>query len=195
MISKKSNDPNDNYFEAYNNFQRSKHKIIQSYLKGWYPKLGTWNKEIVYIDTHAGRGKHSDGHLGSPIIALKTIIDHSYRIKLLKDCNVKFYFMEKDTDNFNNLATVIRDLGELPPNINVKLINGDSFEILSTVNLNTPAFIFIDPFGFKIPGTVLQRLMQFKRVELFINIMFRELNMALSQKMESTLNEIFGSNS
>jgi three-Cys-motif partner protein len=44
-----------------------------------------------------------------------------------------------------------------------------------------PSFIFVDPFGFKLPGTLLQRLMTFPKVELFVNVMWRELDMAIRQ--------------
>ena len=50
-----------------------KHELIREYLKGWFPKmtLGTTGcRRLLYIDTHAGRGKHRSGQLGSPLVAL-----------------------------------------------------------------------------------------------------------------------------
>ena len=40
-----------------------------------------------------------------------------------------------------------------------------------------PAFLFVDPYGFKIPAQLLGDLMKAGRVELFINVMWRELDM------------------
>jgi hypothetical protein len=62
-----------------------------------------------------------------------------------------------------------------------------------------PAFLFVDPYGFKIPGPLLRDLMKAGRVELFINVMWRELDMLIQQRPATgtphaqTLDEIFGS--
>ena len=42
-----------------------------------------------------------------------------------------------------------------------------------------PAFLFVDPCGFKIPAPLLGDLMKAGRVELFINVMWRELDMLI----------------
>jgi hypothetical protein len=49
-------DPNPAYWEQYGPFQQVKHELIRCYLNGWYPKLGTWARRVLYVDTHAGRG-------------------------------------------------------------------------------------------------------------------------------------------
>lgn len=56
-----------------------------------------------------------------------------------------------------------------------------------------PALFFIDPYGFKVPGSVLRELMKFPRVELFVNVIWRELDMAMRQgtKMKATLDSVF----
>jgi hypothetical protein len=64
-----------------------------------------------------------------------------------------------------------------------------------------PAFLFVDPYGFKIPAALLGDLMKAGRVELFINVMWRELDMLIQQRPApgtphaQTLDEIFGSSS
>jgi three-Cys-motif partner protein len=61
-----------------------------------------------------------------------------------------------------------------------------------------PAFVFVDPYGFKVPAKVLADLMGAGRVELFINVIWRELDMAVQQRpepgegMARTLDTIFG---
>ena len=86
---------------------------------------------------------------------------------------------------------------------------GDAFERLSSIlgDLRrdrarmAPAFLFVDPYGFKIPAQLLGDLMKAGRVELFINVMWRELDMLIQQRPErrtapaQTLEEIFGSES
>src|SRR5512145_2006776 len=60
-----------------------KHELIRCYLNGWYPKLGAWARRVLYVDTHAGRGRYESGDPGSPVLALQTLLRHSYREKLL----------------------------------------------------------------------------------------------------------------
>jgi three-Cys-motif partner protein len=91
----------------------------------------------------------------------------------------------------------------------VETSEGDAFERLSAI-LNelrrdraqmAPAFLFVDPYGFKIPAGLLGDLMKAGRVELFINVMWRELDMLIQQRPAPgtphalTLDEIFGSGS
>ena len=54
-------DPNPTYWEQYGPFQHVKHELIRCYLNGWYPKLGTWARRVLYVDTHAGRGRYESG--------------------------------------------------------------------------------------------------------------------------------------
>ena len=67
-----SSDPNAQYWSEYSNLQRVKHDLIKKYLEGWFPKMTlgpSGAKRLLYIDTHAGRGKHLNGQLGSPLVA------------------------------------------------------------------------------------------------------------------------------
>ena len=201
-------DPNPAYWDNYNNLQHVKHEVIRNYLNGWFPKLGSWHGRIVYFDTHAGRGRHTAGQYGSPLVALTTLLEHRYRDTLLANCEVRFQFCEEDEQNVASLQTELTALGTLPRNVVVEVTCGNCFAqldaILTALSENNdtmaPAFIFVDPYGFKVPGQILKRLMTFKRVELFVNVIWRELNMAISQVDErpgfrQTLDSIFdGSN-
>ena len=58
-----------------------------------------------------------------------------------------------------------------------------------------PAFLFVDPYGFKVPGALLADLGQAGRVELFVNVMWRELDMLIRKHGAGgaqTLDDIFG---
>lgn len=189
------------YWEAYNHFQGAKHKLIEGYLNGWFPKLGFWAGRVCYFDTHAGRGKHRTGQLGSPLIALKTFLSHAAKDKLLDKSKFTFVFIERDSANMAALKKEIEGIGEMPHGVKCFPIQGDCFEFLrkfidsfkaQDMRL-APALFFIDPFGFKIPGKILKELMEFRRVELFINIMWRELDMAMGQPRNfgPTLDDIF----
>jgi hypothetical protein len=85
-------DPNPTYWEQYGPFQHVKHELIRCYLNGWYPKLGTWARRVLYVDTHAGRGRYESGDPGSPVLALQTLLRHSHREKLLSASEFNFLF-------------------------------------------------------------------------------------------------------
>ena len=92
-------DTNPKYWDEYTNLQRVKHELIREYLNGWLPKLGYSAGRIVYIDTHAGRGTHLQGELGSPLVALKTFLEHNHRDRILERSQVVFWFIERDEEN------------------------------------------------------------------------------------------------
>ena len=198
-------DANPEYWREYGPFQQVKHDLIRNYLGGWFPKLGTWARRVLYVDTHAGRGRHRSGETGSPLVALNTLLDHSYRDKLLEQSEVRFLFIERDPANLRRLNEELDRIGDLPDRIHVETGADDAYRFLSEIvqDLDTsgrsmaPAFIFVDPYGFKVPGDLLGRLMAVGRVELFVNVIWRELDMAIRQKpppgygLAKTLDEIF----
>jgi three-Cys-motif partner protein len=187
MVPAKPLDASPQYWQEYSNLQRVKHELIRNYLGGWFPMLGSWNGRVLYFDTHAGRGKHLAGQYGSPLIALQTLLGHSYLPKL-NDCKFQFFFIEIDQKNKAALDAEIAALGTLPNHILVGSHCGDCFEVLQSILAKlredkheiAPAFIFVDPYGFKIPGALLRELLAAGRVELFVNVIWRELNMGLA---------------
>lgn len=189
-----TSDPSPEYWLEYGPFQNAKHRLIKHYLEGWFPKLGTWAGRVLYIDTHAGRGRYASGELGSPLIALNTLLRHSYREKLLEKSEVRFFFIERDPDNLQNLNAELNRIGRRSSRIHVDTSADDAYEVLSRVvadlresgNRMAPAFIFVDPYGFKVPGRLLSRLMAVgQQVELFVNVIWRELDMAIHQRKSS----------
>jgi hypothetical protein len=59
--------------------------------------------------------------------------------------------------------------------------------------------VFVDPYGFKVPGDLIRQLLAAGRVEVFVNIIWRELDMAMAQarhqsdgRIVNTLNLVFG---
>lgn len=179
-------DPNSSYWEEYSPLQHTKHALIQRYLGGWFAKLGSWADRVIYVDTHAGRGRHATGQVGSPIIALTTLLDHSHRARLLRSSEFIFHFIDAHEENVQALEAEIAALSPLPLGVKAGPPRcGDAFalvrDLLPELRESTPAFVFVDPFGFRVPGQVLREVMKAGRVELFINLMWRELDMALRQ--------------
>jgi three-Cys-motif partner protein len=181
-------DAHPEYWEDYTDFQLIKHQLVKRYLEGWFPILSSWSGRILYIDTHAGRGGHVDGQEGSPVVALKALLDHRLKEKICSSCEVRFFFIEADPENARVLEARVNEMA-IPSAVKVQTIQNDCFRVLRTWldsmsadrKHPAPAFVFIDPYGFTMPGTVLKELMAHPRVELFVNLMWREIDMHIQQ--------------
>jgi three-Cys-motif partner protein len=191
----------------YTNLQHLKHALIREYLNGWFPKLGFWSGRIVYLDTHAGRGRHAAGQTGSPVMAIETLLSHTYRDRILQKSEVMFFLIEHDPQNVELLRAEVAALGNIPKRIQVHISCDDCFTQMERILSNleekgkriAPAFVFVDPYGFKVPGNLIRRLLAAGRVEVFVNIIWRELDMAMAQArhqsgggMVETLSFVFG---
>jgi three-Cys-motif partner protein len=97
-------DTNPEYWAEYTNLQQVKHDLIRCYLGGWFAKLGFWAGRVVYLDTHAGRGAYATGHLGSPLVALDTLLTHHALDQLLKKSEFRFLFIERDLQRSRELT-------------------------------------------------------------------------------------------
>lgn len=181
-------DANRTYWKQYTNFQRVKHELIRHYLGGWFPILGSWSGRVLYLDTHAGRGTHVAGQLGSPLVALRTLLQHTHRDRLLRRCEFRFIFIERDEVNKAALDREVANLGMLPSRIHIESRSADCFQALRSMledlressSKIAPAFVFVDPYGFRVPAALLSALMRGGRVELFVNVIWRELDMEIS---------------
>lgn len=191
----------DKYWAEYDGLQHAKHQILRSYLGGWFPILGSWHGRVLYIDCHAGRGRHKAGELGSPVLALRILLEHSARKKILSNTEVNFYFFEIDEHNFKQLKKEIRALGKLPDNVIVHPHFGDYESFLSEEIADltkkgqqmAAAFAFVDPYGFSISMKFLNEILQFPATELFVNFMYRYVDMAIRHTgHEDNMNALFG---
>ncbi|MCH7724211.1 MAG: three-Cys-motif partner protein TcmP [Bacteroidetes bacterium] len=59
----------------------AKNKILEGYLKAWFPIISRYNNVINYIDGFAGPGIYSKGEEGSPVIAINIALTHELRSK------------------------------------------------------------------------------------------------------------------
>jgi three-Cys-motif partner protein len=197
------NSANDNYWDSYDGLQFAKHNLLKIYLGGWFPILSSWKVRVDYIDCHAGRGKHKTGEEGSPIIALKVLLNHPAKEKILKNTDVHFTFLEINNNNIEVLKNQIKELGKIPENIHVNYIESDYEEHLSKLLLEKqsikgifpPTFAFIDPFNFSISMDLVNKLLSFPTTEVLITFMFRNIDLAMTREsQQSNLNKLFGTN-
>ena len=182
----------------------AKHRLLQKYLGGWLPTISSWNKRVLFIDGFSGPGEYAGGEEGSPIIALRSLLEHTYFEKMSKTEFV-FIFIDKDAHRIEYLEQVaIPRLGQLPANVRVECGVG-SFDaemggLLDSVedagkNL-APAFAFVDPFGFSdTPMEVIGRILAHKRSEVLVTVMLEPVNRFLehpSEKIAAHYDGLFG---
>jgi three-Cys-motif partner protein len=169
---------------------KAKHKILEEYLKAWFPILSKGSYRVLYLDGFAGPGEYDDGSFGSPVIALE--VARTHKLKLAAE--VLFIFIEKEEHRYTHLTKLLKRLyglrrdgmyERLPTNFRVYTYMGDFNEIMSNVvselramgfNL-APTLAFIDPFGYAdINIQVLADILSFPRCELLITYMVNFLD-------------------
>lgn len=175
----------------------AKHAILRKYLDAWLPIITRWNGKVIYIDGFAGPGKYSSGQDGSPIIAIKAVLEHRTEI----NAEIKMLFIEKDKEICSFLKQKV-DKIKLPSNLNCECVcsrfDEKLTEILDYIDEQkqklAPAFVFIDPFGFSgIPFSLIKRIMLNPSCEVLITFMYEEINRFIRNKsLWSCLTETFG---
>ena len=177
---------------------RVKHEILNKYLTPWIFKLGSRNKQLLYIDGFAGRGEYLDENgeivdVGSPIIAMRKAQEHKDKVP-----NFLCKFIEKNENNYRNLCNLVEREKESCLHPKIEIFSGDfETEMIKLLDKYDdklpPTFCFIDPFGFDAPFTVIKRLMAIPRTEIFFNFMFRDINRFLSSpKHHNVLFSLYG---
>ena len=111
-------DPNESYFRTYTPIQAHKHALIKHYLGAWYPKLASWSGRVLYLETHAGRGVHQSGQLGSPLVAIHALLEHPQQQRIMDRCEFHFYLMECNSENALVLAEAV---AKEPKHSNLKI--------------------------------------------------------------------------
>ncbi|MGB8946178.1 MAG: three-Cys-motif partner protein TcmP [Streptomyces sp.] len=183
---------------------KAKHDLLKFYLGGWFPVLSSYNGKIVFLDGFAGPGRYHSGEPGSPLIALDTLLTHSYFSKM--ECEFLFFFCEAKKDRFESLSQQIAGYKEThqpwPENVRVELIHSKFSDTATSLveHLKTqkkrlaPTFAFVDPFGFSgLPMSLMADLLSFNGCELFVNYMVDHVNrFATAGNVDRTLEELFG---
>lgn len=181
---------------------RAKHVILRKYLNAWLPKLTRWNGRVIICDGFAGPGAYKNGEDGSPVIAIKAYLEHSYQSKI--KAQVVYWFIEIDKRRCEALEQIVMPYrGQVPDSVTIKVRNTDCDTALSTIldyfdeNARPvpPTFAFIDPFGIKgVTLSTLSRLMAHKSCEVFVTFMMTSVQRFLETKeLQKHCDGFFGS--
>ncbi len=186
---------------------QAKHAILRRYLQAWLPIMARYNGRIVFIDGFAGPGRYSGGEEGSPVIALRTLLDHRHFAQPRAGREVVFLFIEEDLGRAGALRdelAAFEAARPLPGWMRVAVRQGEFAnhvrEVLDTVQAGghrlAPTFLFVDPFGFAgIPMDVIARVVRNPRCECLVSFMFESVNRFLTSpdpRIQGRFDELFG---
>lgn len=177
-----------------------KHTILSKYLSAWFKILGSWHGRLVFVDGFAGRGEYEGGELGSPLLALHAANDYlASRGDGSKE--VALFFIEENASNYDRLESVLVGAAHQYPLPKFSLAPGSCADLLAQVldDLDqrratpAPSFFFLDPFGWTgIPCDLIRRILRYRRSEVFVTFMARDINRFLSNpNVHSTFDELF----
>jgi three-Cys-motif partner protein len=187
---------------------QTKHLILRCYLDAWLPIMARYNGRIVLLDGFAGPGRYSGGEDGSPLIALKALLDHPHFKKPASRREVIFFFIERDADRAAALEQELEELAHtrpIPDWIKYEVLKGEFAPLVTGVLDDVqargvqlaPTFAFIDPFGFgDVPMNVIARIVKNPSCECLITFMYESINRFLAHPEEAVQQhfaELFGS--
>lgn len=176
---------------------KTKHQILERYLKAWFPIMSRYNKKILYVDGFSGPGIYSNGESGSPIIALNVAINHVIELKT----KINFMFIEQDKKRCECLENEMKKL-TIPENCSY-FIYCDSFEnklneVFSKLDEQedelAPSFVFIDPFGYaQTPFEIIEKIMSYPKCEVLITFVYDYINRFIKEAdREHVFDRLFG---
>jgi three-Cys-motif partner protein len=152
---------------------------------------------LLYIDGFAGPGRYLGGEPGSPLVALNAVRD---RAKPLS-CMVDLVFIEENRERVAHLRSEL-DRVTLPDRIRVHPLHGRFDQLLLPIlnqfetkgTRSAPTFAFVDPFGWRgMPFALIERLLRNPSCEVFVNLMYEEINRFLAHHQQvSAWDDYFG---
>ena len=181
-----------------------KHRVLRNYMEAWLPIMSRWNGQVVFIDGFAGPGEYDRGEPGSPVIALRALIDHHSRSGF--NCEFHYVFIEKDQRRCNHLSKLLASMHtEIPKNCNYQIINSAFDETLTVVlhkldeqnSPSAPSLTMIDPFGVSdTPMRVIARILANLKAEVYVSLIYEFINRFDKEvEHEARLDKLFGCDS
>lgn len=178
---------------------QAKHAILDAYLKAWFPILATGYPELLYVDGFCGPGRYQGGEKGSPIVAIEAAKSNDSRIR----SRLRFWFSDERKDRIESLTEELEKI-DCPKNYDIQPCHGEfdkafECELVRLEQSKVPAFVFIDPFGFKgISFEFVSRILALESSEVFINIMIDSINRFVEHPnpdIQAHIVEAFGTDS
>lgn len=173
----------------------AKHAILKSYFEAWAAILSNAKqiaaKELLFVDGFAGPGEYKAGELGSPLVVINAVLDHTRTLPK----PVRFVLIENRVDRYQRLCARIaaeQTRIDASPNIIVETpILGDcDTEVRKLIAEREarhqalgPALFFLDQFGYsQVPMTLLHEIMRHETCEAFSYLNCQRMNTFLSDE-------------
>lgn len=180
----------------------AKHVILRNYLRAWFPIMGRYNKRLLFFDGYAGPGEYNNGEPGSPIIALLEALNYFEWCEMhgFEKPEIVFFFIEENKERYEHLESRIKAVA-WPKEFKISVINSNFEEIATALMVHleskklklAPAFVFIDPFGYRMPFEIVKKFMGHEKCEVFINFMYEFINrFILREGQERVMTSLFG---
>jgi three-Cys-motif partner protein len=169
----------------------AKHAILERYLRAWFPILTQQaarfqsQREILYIDGFAGPGEYAGGQPGSPIIALKAVLNHSVSFPV----PVHMLFVEQRQDRFEHLRSVLGPyIAQAQKSRQIRAVEpflGECDAVLSKLLADReaqgvtfgPALAFFDQFGYSaVAMELIGRVLRYGQCEVFTYLDYKDMN-------------------
>lgn len=185
---------------------QAKHEILRRYLGAWVPILVHQCGRARIIDGFAGPGEYEGGTIGSPLIALQTLLTHPAQKvqEAIRKGNIELIFIEEDPRRSNHLRQLLTQQKLTVPKLRPRIITGTFLQEMEklltimereyTIGMPTPTFVFIDPFGYShAPLNIIKRIMSLPMCEVLINFMYDEINRFLGDPIKQQhFDRLFG---
>ena len=181
----------------------AKHQILKTYLNAWMPIMSKkFNKELLFVDGFAGPGVYENGEDGSPILAIKLVLEHTHDFPV----PVNFWFIEDKEERYNILCDIISQLQNQISNCskiqNIVTKRGDCETILNTVlddyeaqkKQFGPALVFLDQFGYSdVSMDLIKRIMEKPSCEVFSYLNWKDMDRFIADQSKwGSINKAFG---
>lgn len=156
-----------------------KHQVYEAYLSKWMPiMISGWGGNITYAEGYSGPGVYDNGRPGSPVIALRTLLDRpGLRTRARQ---LRFLFVEERSDR----ATLLRqelekaahpvalpDLGQYGIDLAIKTGTCDP-ELVGLLDRHgawgRPMLVVLDTFGGGVKLDLVRRIVENPSSEVII---------------------------
>jgi three-Cys-motif partner protein len=169
--------------------------------------MAKWNGRIIFLDGFAGPGRYAGGEEGSPLIALRALLEHPHMTPLPSGAEIRFHFVEEQRDRVASLEDEIAKFKvahPLPQGVHVHVAHdrfdayvGNILDSLEKAGKQiAPTFAFIDPFGFSgVPMELMRRLGANPKCEVLISFMYESITRWAAHpdpKIQAHLDDLFG---
>jgi three-Cys-motif partner protein len=153
--------------------------VLRGYLDAWWPILLSANDEVTYAEGYAGPGEYQGGEDGSPVVALRALLQREHQPIPLSGKAARVVLVEERDDRLQHCVEQIHQrVGPLPSSVVVRTTSGRcETDLLRTLReagaFGSPILVNLDPFATGIPYDVVREVAENRSSEVLISFMMQ----------------------